>query len=552
MAGVKTSEMTKCLAALSDDLHLERLRAEWTQPTADNTPALSDFALFRETYFRTERDRPFATEPFHLEWIDAIMGAIERGERLMILSPPRHGKTALLIHFCIWQIIRNPNIRIVWVAGNQALAEDWLSAIEDELEHNSKLVADFCGPGLAFKPLTRSTKSWSRAQFTVATRTVTGIKSPTMVALGKGSKILSRDTDLIVADDVEDHETTNQPAAREKTRNWWTTELGSRKEAQTAWICIGSRQHPDDLYSHLLDNEAWTSMVFSAHDLACETPEHEYDNHVDCMLWPDRHDYRWLMDQLVASETTGGRALWEMVYLNVAHASSLNLFPWEILTPARNPDRAVGDIPSGGYLIAGLDPAATGYQASFLWAYVASENRLYMVDLENEEGGGIQRARGQIAHWNQGGVFCHHWVVEDNLYRGAISQDEILRRYCSDRDIRVESFRTLAQNKWDPEMGVTSLSSWFESGRIDLPYKDAVSQQKTDMYLRQLHYFTRDAGTNKRRRNHRSDLVMASWFPLTAIRRLRRETPVSTEVNYNPFFAGVTSHKMFQWERRHA
>ena len=53
--------------------------------------------------------------------------------------------------------------------------------------------------------------------FTVGTRTVTGIKSPTMVGLGRGGKILSRDCDLIIADDIEDHTSLQKAAA--KSRN---------------------------------------------------------------------------------------------------------------------------------------------------------------------------------------------------------------------------------------------------------------------------------------------------------------------------------------------
>ena len=49
---------------------------------------------------------------------------IENGGNLMILSPPRHGKTELLIHFAIWQICRNPNVRIMWVGGNEDIAKN--------------------------------------------------------------------------------------------------------------------------------------------------------------------------------------------------------------------------------------------------------------------------------------------------------------------------------------------------------------------------------------------------------------------------------------------
>ena len=78
---------------------------------------------------------------------------------------------------------------------------------------------------------------------------------------------------LIIADDIEDHGSTMQPASRENTRNWWTTTLSSRKEEHTAIVVIGSRQHHDDLYSHLLDNDSWSTIVEEAHDTGCTLPD---------------------------------------------------------------------------------------------------------------------------------------------------------------------------------------------------------------------------------------------------------------------------------------
>ena len=113
----------------------------------------------------------------------------------------------------------------MWVGGNEDIAKNALSAVLDVLDTNQDLQEDFCIPGTTFKPDNRSGKNWSQNQFTVGTRTVAGIKSPTMVAVGKGGKILSRDCDIIIADDIEDHQTTQQPGARESTRQWWTTTI---------------------------------------------------------------------------------------------------------------------------------------------------------------------------------------------------------------------------------------------------------------------------------------------------------------------------------------
>ena len=62
-------------------------------------------------------------------------------------------------------------------------------------------------------------------------------------------------------------------------------------------IVIGSRQHYDDLYHHLLDNESWSTLVEEAHSTSCNKPDWSDDEHVDCMLWPGKRTYKRLMDR---------------------------------------------------------------------------------------------------------------------------------------------------------------------------------------------------------------------------------------------------------------
>ena len=277
---------------INENIQNELEKKNWELPqVAEKT--LEDFKNFRDRYFQTEKGEPYETPDFHIKWINSILDAIENGEQQMILSPPRHGKTDLLIHFAVWLICTKPNIRILWVGGNEEIAKNAVSSVLDQLESNELLIEEICGPGPKFKPSTRTGKSWSQNGFTVGTRTVTGIKSPTMVGIGRGGKILSRDCDIIIADDIEDHTSTMQPASRENTRSWWTTTLSSRKEEHTAMVVIGSRQHYDDLYSHLLDNESWKTIVEEAHDTACNLPDWNEDEHKDCMLWSGKRTYRW-------------------------------------------------------------------------------------------------------------------------------------------------------------------------------------------------------------------------------------------------------------------
>ncbi len=523
-----------------EDTETETKQKTWEIPQVAEK-SLQDFKDFRERYFETEQGIPYETPEFHIRWIESILEAIDKGEQQMILSPPRHGKTDLLIHFVIWLICKTPNIRILWVGGNEDIAKNSCSSVIDQLENNELLIEEICGPGPKFKPQNRSGKAWSSTEFTVGTRTVTGIKSPTMVGIGRGGKILSRDCDIIIADDIEDHSSTMQPASRENTRNWWTTTLSSRKEEHTAMVVIGSRQHYDDLYSHLLENESWKTTVEEAHDTACTLPDWDEAEHNDCMLWTGKRTYKWLMDRKRAAETTGGRAIYEMVYLNVAMPDGLALFDRVEIEECRDQKRDIGHIPPGIRLIAGLDPASTGYQAAFLWAYDSVENKLHMVDMNNSLGGGIPQALSVIKEWWMK-YNLSHWVIEENGFQKAIRQDKSIREFASSHGIFLEGHETY-KNKFDPVYGVTAMRPMFQEQIISLPYLSFEAQEKVNLYTSQLVYFS-SAKNKSKSVGTKTDIVMASWFPMRAIRRMQKEKFAELGYEYNPSFTGYNSSNM--------
>ena len=529
---VSNTIVTKMHEAYKVDKANLKKAEDWETPK-EALASLRKFEDFRDRYFRTETGEKYETADFHQKWINAILTAIDEGNEQMILSPPRHGKTDLLTHFAVWQICKNPNVRIMWVGGNEEIAKNAVGSVLDHLEHNQKLIEDFCIPGQTFKPKNRSGKSWTAGQFTVATRTVTGIKSPTMVAVGKGGKILSRDSDLIIADDIEDHGTTIQPSAREQTRQWWTTTLSSRKEEHTAIVIIGSRQHPEDLYNFLLENPQMHKIVEEAHSTECVKPETEFEEHTDCMLWESKRSYKWLYSRLQAAETTGGKSIFEMVYLNKAFSEGIAMFDVEEIDSCRDVNRVVGQVPANVKLIAGLDPASTGYQAAFLWAVNTDTGKMYMVDIENQKGGGIIQARKTVKNWHEKYNLAH-WVIEENGFQRAIRQDTELREYCARMGIYLEGHQT-QKNKFDPIFGVGSMRELFKEQLISLPYGSAESETKSNIYRRQLIYFSTGA-SKQSGRNNKSDVVMASWFPMRVVRRLQKERLAEVGLDYKPSF----------------
>ena len=528
--GVNRDLVSKMHNSYRIDKRNEELQENW-KIDKEAEKALKKFSAFRDRYFQTETGEKYETADFHEKWINSILDAIKTGGEQMILSPPRHGKTDLLTHFAVWQICKNPNTRIMWVGGNEEIAKNAVGAVLDHLDNNERLIEDFCGPGGSFKPKNRSGKSWSSGQFTIATRTITGIKSPTLVAVGKGGKILSRDCDLIIADDIEDHGTTVQPSAREQTRQWWTTTLSSRKEEHTAIVVIGSRQHPEDLYNFLLENQEMQTIVEEAHSSECVLPEDEVKLHKKCMLWASKRSYKWLLSRRRAAETTGGKAIFEMVYLNKAFVDGITMFDIDDIDECRDVNRVVGHIPSGTHLVAGLDPASTGFQACVLWAANPETGMMYLVDVENEEGGGILQAKDSIKKWYEMYGLAH-WVIEENGFQKAIRQDKDIKDYCARQGVYLEGHQT-QKNKFDPIFGVGSMKQLFQEKLISLPYGNAESETKSNIYRRQLIYFSTSASRGK---SYKSDVVMASWFPMRVIRRLQKERIAEIGLDYKPSF----------------
>ncbi len=527
----------------------------WTDLRPEHVDAMvDDFIWFRGEFFRTEDEEQFVFAPFHLRWLRALMATFAGRGKTMILSPPRHGKTELLSHLATWLICRFPNVRIVWVGPSEDVAGIVGAAVKEQLELNEPLKLAFCGPGGRFEPDRRSGRSWTALEFTVATRTVYGIKSPTFKCIGRGGTLVSRDTDVIICDDIEQDKSVAQPNTREKTRNWAVTSLFSRRTSRQAIVFIGSRQHPDDLWNHFLDAPGFETIVESAHDETCDIPwddPERWGEHVGCMLWPEVHGFEWLVEMRELADRTAGRAVFEMVYLNRPHAEGVTMFSPEAVARAVDPSRVVGHVPPGARLIAGLDPAATGFQAAFLWAVTVEPFRLYMVDLDNTLGGGLGEARRIIREWRERYGLAH-WVVEQTMWAAGLDLDHELKGWAAENGVVIEGHQTYS-NKWDSWMGVTAMVPLFsaEPCQVSLPYGDAQSQLKTDAFRKQLIYFSSNstAARTSRSSSQKSDIVMASWFPWDAIRRLRAQVVADAGVDYEQSYTdfGVSSWERAPW-----
>jgi hypothetical protein len=509
--------------------------------------AISGFKTFRDTFFEYQPGKPFITRQFHLDWMAEVLRTIYTGGRTMILSPPRHGKSELLVHFCVWLIIRNPDIRILWIGPNGDIAENMLGSVRDILQDDEALRKAFCAPTTSF----RGDSIWSRTRFTVSTRT-RHQKQPTMWCTGVSGRIHSLDCDFIVVDDPEDPDEAQTPAGREKTKNWFRIKVATRKMFWTGLVIISSRVHFDDLYSLYLDSERWNVVVNKAHDeTACGrdvTASHEMVDRVDggypCVLFPELNPLEYLVEQ----EDTVGRQLFEMMYLNEPRPTSSMIFNPELLRERcldLGRGLGTGGIEGQYRLVAGLDPAARQTQAGFLWA-VTDDGHAFMVDLETQKAGGVEGAVSLIRQWaDQYG--CDLWVIEDVGYQKTF-HDHPYIRMLKNEGFTIRPAHT-GMNKHDPHFGVSGMARQYHEGKINLPYGDHAARRKTDMLIRELVMFTDDIA---KQRKKKSDILMASWFPWSqVIKGWQRESKSATvKLDYRPSFPGLstlTDQNMAPW-----
>lgn len=547
-SGASQANVSRWLAAWDEDQLVGARRRAWLESGAAQRVELmlhsspESFAVFRSRYFTDEWGAPYETPEFHLRWIGALLDSIERGGRLQILSPPRHGKTQLLIHFCVWLVCRNPNLRIIWIGLNEDNAREALGAVKDILENDEQLSAELLGPGGSWKPPARAGLSWTDKIFTVGNRTLVGIKAPTMRAVGKGGKLLSKDADWIVGDDVQDQEAHNSPASREKDRHWVNTQVSSRKEAHTGLTLIGSRQDHEDLYGGLFSNPEWSSIVEHAHDPSCRIPLHppreghsagcaECALHVGCLLWPSKRTMAYLQSQRVAMDDD---LVFDMVYNNVTRPGG-DVYVTQAQIDACKSNRVVGrwvdrEVGSkvvalpAGRMIAGLDPASVGMQAAFLWVFNPQTKVRYAIDVDNRAGGSLMGAREIIRDWFE--LYgCQWWVIERNNFQLAILQDPDLKAYCNTHGITLEPHFTTAYNKFDANFGVPKQLEAFAARQIDIPWGDEETRGRFQPAVKQW------VGWYPNSRE-KSDIPMAAWFPERHFLNWRREESSRAQFEY--------------------
>jgi len=176
----------------------------------------------------------------HHRVIAGHLERIERGEidRLMLLVPPRHGKSELASHrFPAWYLGRQPHSQFLSVSATESLATDFGRAVRNTID----------------SPDYRSIFSTTLAEDSQAKGKWHTSEGGIYYAVGIDGGVLGRGGDVVLIDDPY---ATMKDAMSELTRknvwDWYTGTIYNRLQPGGAIIVINHRMHEDDLSGKLL------------------------------------------------------------------------------------------------------------------------------------------------------------------------------------------------------------------------------------------------------------------------------------------------------------
>ena len=164
----------------------------------------------------------------------------------LILLPRGSLKSTLVTQaLSIWEIIKNPNIRILIASENLGNAIKYLGYIKGQFESNIKLKEIF-GDYV-------SKTGWTEESILVSKRTL-NLREPTVSTAGVEMTRVGMHYDLIIVDDPMSHNNTQTKESIAKVIDWYRGLL-SILEPTGRLIVIGTRWHDADLYGHIIEEE---------------------------------------------------------------------------------------------------------------------------------------------------------------------------------------------------------------------------------------------------------------------------------------------------------
>ena len=240
----------------------------------------------------------------------------------LLLLPRDHMKSALIAFRVVWELTKDPTLRILYISSTSNLAVKQLKFMKDILTSDTYRLY---WPDMVEKEEAKREK-WTEREISIdhPRRKEEAIRDPSIFTAGLTSNIVGMHCDISVLDDVVVQSNAYIEESREKVKDQYSL-LSSIEGANAREWVVGTRYHPKDLYSSLSEMEVDTydeygNVVHS--EPLFEIKEHAVETAGDGtgeFLWPrsQRTDGKWFgFDSKTLAEKRAQ-------YLNKVHFLSL-------------------------------------------------------------------------------------------------------------------------------------------------------------------------------------------------------------------------------------
>ena len=523
------------------------------------------FAEFRQKFLHSQ------TFPHQQNLVDMIEGRepgwmhpsmkYEPGlasNRILINIPPNHAKSiTITVDYVTWQVVRNPNFRVLIVSQTQQLAADFLYAIKQRLTHpmyESLQQAYAAGVGFNSK-----SASWQATRVTFGSELrESSEKDPNIEAIGIGGQIYGKRADMIIVDDAVTLKNANE---FEKQIRWLTQDVRSRLNPTGKLVVIGTRVSAMDLYRELRNEDRypgglvpWKYLAMPALLTTHEDPEKwetlwpASDAPFDGQMESDKNEDglypRWNGRNLYNERQAMDASTWALVYQQQDISDDAIFDPVCVrgsIDGMRKAGRLVPGNPghprdvNGFSFICGLDPAMVGDTAVVCYAVDRVTHKRYIVDAIKITRPTPAAIRQLIFDWTS--LYQpSEWIVEKNAFQSFLTQDEGIRQNLASRGVLLREHHT-GTNKWDSGFGVASMSTLFGTKQFDgKHHRDNLIHLPSDQ-TENVKALIEQLITWSPTTKGKTDMVMALWFCEIRAREMLNQGMHKTHHMKNPFLS---------------
>lgn len=187
----------------------------------------------------------------HREVISWWTASNSKSHQLLML-PRDHMKSALVAYRVAWALTKDPTLRILYISSTSNLAIKQLKFIKDILTNS---IYRTYWPDMVNKEEAKR-EQWTQKEISLdhPKRKEEHIREPSIFTAGLTSNIVGLHCDIAVLDDVVVQDNAYTEDGRSKVKDQYGY-LSSIEGANAKEWVVGTRYHPKDLYSTLLEME---------------------------------------------------------------------------------------------------------------------------------------------------------------------------------------------------------------------------------------------------------------------------------------------------------